>query len=242
MDWLKLYPWINDLSHCQRAAQLQTLLNRLLPIVGADACLLMLIDLRRGMQHTFCAGLSARSQAFVASNTNDDRYLHAYMDSNLMGKSVCLQELLPQPKAEAGGFLERYQPYFDYRFSYGLVLPLNKHQQVAISLHRHRTPFKKLYQHDMNGLGAAILPWAHHYLAQSPISSRTKLCHEPLTPAEKQVLNLLMEGLDGSEIADHRGVSKETVKSQLKSLLHKTDSRHQNQLLFRAYSLPLCFD
>ncbi|USD36167.1 helix-turn-helix transcriptional regulator [Ferrimonas sp. SCSIO 43195] len=242
MDWLKLYPWINDLSHCQGPAHLRALLNRLLPIVGADACLLMLIDLRRGVQHTFCAGLSARSQAFVAGNTEQDRYLHTYMSNKLVGESVCLQELLPRPKAEAGGFLERYQPYFDYRFSYGLVLPLNAHQQVAISLHRHRTPFQKLYQHDMNGLGAAILPWAHHYLKLRSHSPLAELCLEPLTPAERQVLNLLMEGLDGSEIADYRGVSKETVKSQLKSLLHKTDSRHQNQLLHRAYTLTPRFD
>ncbi len=52
-----------------------------------------------------------------------------------------------------------------------------------------------------------------------------------LTPTEKEIFKLLVQGITASEIAEERSVSPETVKSQIKSILHKTGSKHQHQLV-----------
>jgi DNA-binding CsgD family transcriptional regulator/uncharacterized protein Usg len=52
-----------------------------------------------------------------------------------------------------------------------------------------------------------------------------------LSDAEQEVLLLLSRGLTGPEVAHLRGVAKETLRTQLKSLLHKTRTNNQNELL-----------
>lgn len=54
-----------------------------------------------------------------------------------------------------------------------------------------------------------------------------------LTDAEAAVAAGLGQGLAGDEIAARRGVSQETVRSQIKSLLSKTDTRSQARLVAR---------
>lgn len=64
---------------------------------------------------------------------------------------------------------------------------------------------------------------------------------EQLTEAEWQILMLLIQGYDGSEIARLRDKSKETVRSQIKSLLRKTGSRNQHQLIAHYFTRPYMF-
>ena len=52
-----------------------------------------------------------------------------------------------------------------------------------------------------------------------------------LTHAEQQVLDLLSEGLTNAEISERRKKSIETVNSQVKSILAKTNSANRTQLL-----------
>lgn len=52
-----------------------------------------------------------------------------------------------------------------------------------------------------------------------------------LTNCEQDVLGLLSRGLTGAEVARLRGVSIETGKSQIKTLLRKTSTNNQNELL-----------
>ena len=52
-----------------------------------------------------------------------------------------------------------------------------------------------------------------------------------LTQAERDVLNYLSEGLTNAEISDRREKSIETVNSQVKSILSKTNSANRTQLL-----------
>ncbi|MFM5600542.1 hypothetical protein ACET7H_13000 [Aeromonas veronii] len=52
-----------------------------------------------------------------------------------------------------------------------------------------------------------------------------------LTKSEQDVLTLLSRGLTGAEVARLRGVSIETGKSQVKTLLRKTNTNNQNDLL-----------
>jgi len=60
-----------------------------------------------------------------------------------------------------------------------------------------------------------------------------------LSPMEQEVLMLLSCGLTGPEVARLRGVSKETLRSQLKSLLHKTRCGNQNELLNLLFNLSV---
>ena len=82
--------------------------------------------------------------------------------------------------------------------------------------------------------------------ANSRIAHHTMLLHwnryaEPtitdlppiLTKSELDVLELIIKGLTGSEVAQVRSVSKETVRTQIKSILHKTQCKNQNQLISR---------
>ena len=59
-----------------------------------------------------------------------------------------------------------------------------------------------------------------------------------LTRAEVRVALLLLEGNSLSEAAQMNGVRLETVRSQLKSVLHKTDTRRQSELVKLLSKLP----
>ncbi|WP_205729133.1 helix-turn-helix transcriptional regulator [Ferrimonas sediminicola] len=234
MDWQPLYHWINELCQADTDQALNHALGKLTQLLQADSSLLFLVDLSTGETESFAAGLSPRSLAFMTDHSYEDRYLITYLERNQLGHAVCLQELLPRPLAEVNGFLERFAPHFDYRYSMGLILPLVNGRQLGLSCHRRRTPFPKGLEQILQGVGAALLPWAQLRLAPRLYPQlHLPALAERLTHAECQVLQLLARGMDGSEIARHRGVSKETVKSQIKSLLHKTNSRHQNHLLSR---------
>ena len=52
-----------------------------------------------------------------------------------------------------------------------------------------------------------------------------------LTPAEKEVAKLLLQGLQNSEIADARNTSVETTKSQVSQVMYKGDVRSRVQLI-----------
>ena len=52
-----------------------------------------------------------------------------------------------------------------------------------------------------------------------------------LTPAEAELLRLLAEGNSLEEVADRRGVTMNTARSQLKQVFAKTDTRRQGELV-----------
>jgi DNA-binding CsgD family transcriptional regulator len=54
-----------------------------------------------------------------------------------------------------------------------------------------------------------------------------------LTPAETQILALVLQGLAAKEIARARNASEHTVRTQLKAILHKTGTHSQRQLVAR---------
>ena len=58
-----------------------------------------------------------------------------------------------------------------------------------------------------------------------------------LTPAELAVCALLTDGLSSSEIAEARGVSVGTVKSQTLAIFRKTQTRNRSELIRRALSI-----
>lgn len=65
-----------------------------------------------------------------------------------------------------------------------------------------------------------------------------------LSEAEADVTRLLIEGHTYRELADVRGVTIETIKSQTKSIFQKTNSSNRTELIRRALriALPIDFD
>lgn len=55
-----------------------------------------------------------------------------------------------------------------------------------------------------------------------------------LTSAEQAVVELLIGGMTNAEIAAARGVSLQTAKSQVASVLHKLEARTRSAVLLRA--------
>lgn len=56
-----------------------------------------------------------------------------------------------------------------------------------------------------------------------------------LTPAEVRVALMLIEGLAPVEIAAGNQVSLNTIRTQIKSLLRKTDTRRQAEFIAEVY-------
>jgi DNA-binding CsgD family transcriptional regulator len=59
-----------------------------------------------------------------------------------------------------------------------------------------------------------------------------------LTAAETELLRLLLAGYDVSEMAGLRAVSRETIRTQIKSIFSKTGTRRQSELVRLAATLP----
>ncbi|MEZ9556289.1 helix-turn-helix transcriptional regulator, partial [Vibrio splendidus] len=85
------------------------------------------------------------------------------------------------------------------------------------------------------------IAWANSWIAHHTMLLHWNRYAEPtttilppiLTKSELIVLELIIKGLTGSEVAKIRNVSKETVRTQIKSILHKTQCKNQNQLISR---------
>lgn len=232
MRWHGLARWTEQLVQVRHPLEMHQALTRLLPLLEADGVLLFLNDTLTHQQQVFSAGLSPHAHRFMQQHSDEDQYLKCYLAQGLVGHSVPLQRLLDNDEEARMRFLARFTPHFPYRHSLGLILPLSPHRHIGLSCHRATTPFGAGSEGTLSAVGATLLPWAHLWLG--PTEARKDLA---LTLAETQILDLLLQGLDGSEIAQRRGVSKETVKSQIKALLHKTECRHQNQLISKMHGI-----
>jgi len=59
-----------------------------------------------------------------------------------------------------------------------------------------------------------------------------------LTPAEAMLAEGLLGGLTLEEIAEQRKVGRETIRTQLRSLFHRTETRRQSELIALLASMP----
>ena len=123
---------------------------------------------------------------------------------------------------------------------YSIFSPLSyEHTMIAIfhsveSLSEHQTKQLELVSNIMTA-------WSNSWVAHNTMMQFWKKYSEPksvdvtstLTKSEFNVLELLIKGFTGPEISSIRNVSKETVRTQIKSILHKTHCRSQNQLISR---------
>ncbi|MCF1432029.1 MAG: helix-turn-helix transcriptional regulator [Shewanella sp.] len=233
MKWSLLSAWVRQLKQCQNVDEINTCLGPSLKLLNADAFLLFIYQADGLSRYCFSAGLSVNSHRFIATHAEQDIYLQNYLSNDLIGQSAVLQRLTSPQQLEQTGFLHRFAPHFEFNQSLGLILPVADNWLMGLSCHRHSGTFTDGFTAELSIVGAALLPWAQEFvvLQTSAAFKDLMLPGEHLTPAESRVLGLLMQGMDGGEISEYRGVSHETVKSQIKSLLHKSGCRHQNHLL-----------
>lgn len=82
-----------------------------------------------------------------------------------------------------------------------------------------------------SGLATALFSASLPTLATLPL--------ETITPREREVLQLLAEGLPNKAIAQRLGISEHTVKYHVNALLGKLDAQSRTEAVVRATRLGL---
>ncbi|WP_299013038.1 helix-turn-helix transcriptional regulator [uncultured Photobacterium sp.] len=245
MDRTRL--WVQALLEAgQTEDELNKVLKQIGDHLGADLSLFFWgSPPRSGKFWTLRHGIEEGDYQFYLRHSNDDAYLKHYLSHALSGQMVLLQEMLPLKQIHDGWFREEMLPRLGIRHSISGLYPIAPGQMLAITFHRYHQPFNHKSKRLMQQLLDQLIPWCQFFIARdklenlygsAPVSRSIMKLPEILTQAEHHVVSLLAQGYDGSEVTEMRGVSKETTKSQIKSILRKTDCRHQNQLLHKIYS------
>ncbi|MCW8329899.1 helix-turn-helix transcriptional regulator [Photobacterium sp. SDRW27] len=234
--------WVKELLEAgQSTDDLNRVVQDIGRYVGADLSLFFLgAPPKRGKQWVLHHGIDDNDFEFYLRHADDDVYLQHYLSHSLTGKMVSLQEMLPLKRIDDSWFVEEMIPRLAIRHSISGLCPIAPDQALAITFHRYCQPFSPKSKEVMQKLLQAMIPWSQFFIARNTLESiygspsiAKGIMKLPgsLTQAEHNIVALLAQGYDGSEITAIRGVSKETTKSQIKSILHKTGCRHQNQLL-----------
>ncbi|MEZ9370384.1 helix-turn-helix transcriptional regulator [Shewanella sp. 10N.286.51.B2] len=214
----------------------------------ADATSITIIDSCLKRLHTWSAEISEKDIQFYQQHWRHDVFFNAYLKKGLINSSQIMEKLIKPDQLPDEVSCESLLPYVHYRSTLSLLVTVNQHLYLLFTAHSLNEVFSGGTRRLHEKLGHSMQPWvsAFHAHQLANIEQDKALCrcqeHFPipvkqrpvkLTPAEYQVLTLLICGHSGSDIAGIRQVSKETIKSQIKSVLHKTGSKHQNQLLWR---------
>ncbi|OLQ80519.1 hypothetical protein BIT28_15705 [Photobacterium proteolyticum] len=238
--------WVKELLEAGESSDdLNRIVRNIGQYLGADISLLFLgSPPHKGQQWILHHGIDNSDFDFYLRHSRDDIYLQHYLGQSLTGNMIALQEMLPIKQIRDGWFLEEMIPRMDVDYSISGIYPLSDGKILSLCFHRYHQPFHPSCQQFMQQLLEALAPWGQFFIARNtleslygsaPISRGMLKLPDNLTQAEHNVVSLLAQGYDGSEITAIRGVSKETTKSQIKSILHKTGCRHQNQLINKIY-------
>lgn len=237
-DWLQRSTYANVSGH-----NLEYLLTFELGRLGLNYFVLMIIDARQTPIYQHVHGFSEHQMAVYQRHIDHDAFFHHYMQAGLLGNLMYMQQMLPVRTIRDPIFQDILVPTMELHHSHSGLVRLNHGHYLMLSSHGDA----RLSQRDQSQLQNVwqfLRSWGNYWLAQREMESRfaqlatraaRALPLELLTSAELSVLSLLAQGFDGSEVAKMRNVSKETVRSQIKQILHKTDCRHQNQLLSRYF-------
>lgn len=242
----RVHYWVKSLLEAgQSPGDLNRIVQEIGRHVGADISLFFLgARPHKGKQWFFHHGIDDDNFQFYLRHSDDDIYLQHYLRYSLTGNMVSLQEMLPLKQIQDSWFLEEMIPRLAVRHSISGLYPIAPGQALAITFHRYCQPFSPRSKQLMQDLLYTMVPWGQFFIARDTLeqsygsaSLAKGMMKLPasLTQAEHHIVQLLAKGYDGSEITAMRGVSKETTKSQLKSILRKTGCRHQNQLLQQIY-------
>ncbi|PSW16091.1 hypothetical protein C9J01_03540 [Photobacterium rosenbergii] len=239
--------WVRKLIEAgQSPSDINLVLAEICHAIEADVGVLFLGPSPRfGPGHTFYCGIEDALLDFYHRHSENDAYLQHYSTHHFQGKMVPLQSMLPLKKIDDDWFREVMLPTLSVKFSISGYSFISKQEVQVLTFHRYSSPFPPNCQVQLQQFMGELIPWSQFYLSTQKLIDQfgsTPLHHgsiqlpKNLTPAERQVIHLLSQGCDGSEITQLRGVSKETTKSQIKSILHKLDCKHQNHLLHKLYT------
>lgn len=228
-------------------SNLEQILKFELTKLGLEQFVLMIIDARQQPVYQYICGFTNQQIKVYEQYMAHDVFFQHYAHNGHMGQLLCMQEMLPKSKIRNPVFNEILVPTMQMHHSYCGLAPLMNNHFVMLSSHGDR-PLSYRARANVNSVWRFLSAWGNYWIAQCEVSAQLTqfensatngLLVANLTSAELEVLNMLAEGLDGSEVARRRNVSKETVRSQIKQILHKTDCRHQNQLLARYFQSGL---
>jgi DNA-binding CsgD family transcriptional regulator len=82
-----------------------------------------------------------------------------------------------------------------------------------------------------DGLGRIILAVLRDYTRSPYRRVEDFAAHYRLSPREREVLLLLIQGLDTASLADRLGISPHTVRDHLKNVFRKTSNRSRSELM-----------
>ncbi|MGY5452809.1 helix-turn-helix transcriptional regulator [Agarivorans sp. MS3-6] len=239
------------IEHRHRAVfcvnSLSGLADALLKKVAIEGVVLLVLDQTGLPIFNYSRGFTEQQLLCYQQHRADDVYINDYLQQpSLWGSLQYLQQRLPLRKIDNPVFLEVIYPSVSFNHTLSGFRSLAYGHRLLLSCHReHR--FSVNEQYDMQSLFSLLTDWANqqlslYHMQQSLLRCRdVNVAMEALTETEWQVLLLLIEGYDGAEIACLRNKSKETIRSQIKSLLRKTGSRNQNQLIARYFTEPHLF-
>lgn len=225
--------------------ELEEIVLRELAQAGIENVVFMILDPYQVPRLQFDFGFSSQQLDIYQQNQHHDAFLQYYLRKGLIGQYLYMQEMLPVKQIRNPVFREVLIPTMKLHHSYCGLFRLVEHHYLMLSCHgfsalppKQRDHLKRLWQF--------LISWGNCWVAQQSMVKRLaqlspirSIVHkgDVLTDAELEVLELLVQGMDGSEIAHYRSVSKETVRTQIKRILHKTGCRHQNQLISRYYRI-----
>ncbi|MCG6308534.1 LuxR C-terminal-related transcriptional regulator [Vibrio alginolyticus] len=233
------YRLLNAVSVHLSSFELEQLLELELAKLGLEQFVLMIIDVHQRPVFQHVCGFSHKQMKVYEQNMAHDVFFHHYANHGYLGKLLYMQDMLPMRKIQNPVFNEILVPTMQLYHSYSGLAPLMNNHYVMLSSHSERSLSYRAEER-VGSIWQFLVAWGNSWVAQSMMMAQLSQFDSittkdlpliSLTSAELNVLNLLAQGLDGSEVAQQRNVSKETVRSQIKQILHKTGCRHQNQLL-----------
>ncbi|HDY7736509.1 TPA: helix-turn-helix transcriptional regulator [Vibrio vulnificus] len=225
--------------------ELEEIVLRELSLAGIENVVFMILDPYQVPQLQFDFGFSTQQLEIYQQHQGHDSFLQHYLRKGLIGQYLYMQEMLPVKQIRNPIFREVLIPTMQLHHSYCGLFRLVEHHYLMLSCHSFSTLQPKHRDH-LDRLWWFLISWGNYWVAQQSMAKRLSQLNpvrthiregESLTDAELEVLSLLAQGMDGSEVARYRSVSKETVRSQIKRILHKTGCRHQNQLISRYYRI-----
>lgn len=222
--------------------ELEQIIKNELGCIGFDRFVILILNKVHNKIFQYSQGFTDNQLDIYTQHMDHDIYMTEYFRQGLTGKLVYLQALVPQASITDPVFLSILQPALKIEHSMAALQPIINEHTFFFSTFSQTIPNLK-QQQKLKELWLFLSKWANSWVAQLEMGqhlielnsydeSKYKIS---LTPSEHEILKLLVQGLDGSEIARHRNVSKETVRSQIKQLLKKTASKHQNQLISRYF-------
>lgn len=220
---------------------LEEMLELQLKKLGLDHFVLMIIDQHQQPVFQQVSGFSEQQMHVYEANMAHDVFFQHYSHNGYLGQLVYMQDMLPMRHIRDPIFNDILVPTMQLYHSYSGLTPLVQNHYLMLSSHGdNRLSYRA--NKDAQNIWHFVTSWGNYWIAQRAMlmelrrfkdAPQNTLSLASLTNAELSVLNMLAQGMDGSEVAMRRNVSKETVRSQVKCILHKTGCRHQNQLIAR---------